>query len=416
MSPPRESRTHSAPRGCAAASSRADPDRKYKRPLPPGQLLAASLLAVLLTACAGAPASPSPAGAATNTAPAAATLSATATPLPLPTGTATAAPSETPTATSTPPPLPRPLTTGGCCVQPSWSPDGRQVWYLDRPDAASPSGLWGVSVDGGPPQFITDRLGLYSPDRALMAYPEGGQTIIERLATGERWVAPSAGRAVSFSPDGQLIAWSIASSSVNFDRRQVEVWAARVDGSEARVAARLQGGGFSGWLPDSQHLLISGRDEDQAAAGSPEVQYIGVLSLADGGVQKVVSSKNLRGTSLSPEGGWLLYTIAFSGDPAVDGQWVVPLGGGEPRRLELYGAIRWRSEGKLLMIPLEWGGEAGLRVVEIDAATGAVRALTDPAQTPLPIGGGDWALSPDGQRLAFVSAEDRNIWVLDLPT
>jgi hypothetical protein len=392
----------------------ADPGSTVRRPLLKVRLLASIFLATVLGACA-AP-SPSPTAVATSTAPAAATLGLTATsPPPMATATASVAPTAKATATRTPPPLPRPLTSGGCCVQPSWSPDGSQVWYLDRPNAASPGGLWGVSVDGGAPQFITDRLGLYSPDRALMAYPEGGQTIIERLATGERWVAPSAGRAISFSPDGQSIAWSIASSTVNFDRRMVEVWLARVDGSEARVVARLQGGGFSGWLPDSQHLLISGRDEEQAAAGSADVQYIGVLSLADGTVQKIVSSKSLRGTSLSPEGGWLLYTIAFSGDPAVDGQWVVALIGGEPRRLDLYGAVRWRSEGKLLMIPVEWGSDAGLRVVEIDAATGAVRPLTDPAQTPLPIGGGDWALSPDGQRIAFVSADDRNIWVLDLP-
>ena len=335
--------------------------------------------------------------------------------MPVPADTASPTATAEPTPTSTPAPAARPLTSGGCCVQPSWSPDGQQVWYLDRPNEAAPSGLWGVSVAGGEPQFITDRLGIYSPDRTLLAYPEGGQTLIERLATGERWVAPSAGRSISFSPDGQLIAWSIASSTVNFDRRLVEVWVARVDGTEARRVAEMRGGGFSGWFPDSQRLLVSGRDEAQAAAGNPDLQSIGVLSLADGSVQPILSGKNIRGTSLSPGGGWLLYTVAFSGDPALDGQWVVPVTGGAPQRLELYGVVRWRVEGRLLMIPIEWGSTGGLRVVEIDAATGAVRALTDPAQTPLPIGGGDWALSPDGQRLAFVSSQDRNIWVLELP-
>jgi hypothetical protein len=33
----------------------------------------------------------------------------------------------------------------------------------------------------------------------------------------------------------------------------------------------------------------------------------------------------------------------------------------------------------------------------------------------LPIAGGDWALSPDGTRLVFVSALDHNLWVLELP-
>jgi hypothetical protein len=179
--------------------------------------------------------------------------------------------------------------------------------------------------------------------------------------------------------------------------------------------ASLRGGGFSGWLPDSQRILINGRDEEQAAAGNPNVEFIGVLSLADGSVQPIVRSENLRGTSVSPQGGWLLYTVAFSGDPAADGQWVVPLTGGEPRRLETYGATRWRSEGKLLVIPVEWDSTAGFRVLEVEAATGTTRALTDPSVTPLPISGGDWALSPDGTRLVFLSAEDHNLWLLDLP-
>lgn len=337
-----------------------------------------------------------------------------ASPLPTLTAAPTQAPTESPTATTTPPPLPRQLTTGGCCVQPSWSPDGSQVWYIDRPGSTQPSGIWGVSLAGGAPQFITDRLGLYSPNRSLVAFPEGGQTIIERLATGERWTAPSQGRAISFSPDGQLIAWSVASSTVNFDRRLVEVWVAQVDGSDARLVAQLRGGGFAGWLPDGQHMLVSGRTQAEAAA-STDQEFLGVLSLADGTVQPLLSSRDLRGSSLSPGGGWLLYTVSFSGDSAQDGQFVMPLAGGEPRRLDHYGAVRWRSEGKLLMIPLEWGSTRGFRVIEIDAATGAVRDLIDPALTPLPIGGGDWALSPNGRQIAFVSAEDRNIWVLDLP-
>ncbi len=369
-------------------------------------------MALALAACdTTAPSSPTlPAPVlATATALAAATLAPASTGTALPTATVTSVP----TPTSTPAPVLRQLTTGGCCVQPSWSPDGSQVWYLDRPDATSPSGLWGVSANGGEPAFITHRLGLYSPDRSLLAYPEGGQTYIERLATGERWLAPSGGRAISFSPDGQLIAWSIASSTVNFDRRLVEVWVARVDGQEARRVAELRGGGFSGWFPDSQRLLVSGRDEEQAA-GNADIQFIGVLNLADGSVRPILRSRNLRGANLSPDGGWLLYTVAFTGDPAADGQWVIPTTGGDPRRLDTYGATRWRAEGKLLVIPVEWDSGSGLRVVEIEAATGALRALTDPAVTPLPIGGGDWALAPDGSRLAFVSADDHNIWLLEL--
>jgi hypothetical protein len=53
--------------------------------------------------------------------------------------------------------------------------------------------------------------------------------------------------------------------------------------------------------------------------------------------------------------------------------------------------------------------------VEIDAATGKVRALTDPAVTSFRAAGGDWPVSPDGQRIVFVSAADHNLWVLEWP-
>jgi hypothetical protein len=83
-------------------------------------------------------------------------------------------------------------------------------------------------------------------------------------------------------------------------------------------------------------------------------------------------------------------------------------------RLDLFGGYRWRSRDRLLVIPLELGA-GGQRFVEVDVTTGAARALTDPTLTPLHIEGGDWALSPDGERVVFVSAEDHNLWVIDLP-
>ena len=68
----------------------------------------------------------------------------------------------------------------------------------------------------------------------------------------------------------------------------------------------------------------------------------------------------------------------------------------------------------MIVIPLELGAQAN-RVVRVDAATGDERALTNPTTTPLRILGGDWALAPDGRRIAFVSRDDRNIWLIELP-
>ena len=116
---------------------------------------------------------------------------------------------------------------------------------------------------------------------------------------------------------------------------------------------------------------------------------------------------------LSPGDGWVAYQVAFTGDPEADGLWVAAASGANVRRLDVFGAYRWRDEGRLVVAPLE-PGPAAQRLVEVQASDGARRALTDPAVTPLRIAGGDWAISPDGRRVVFVSASDHNLWVLEL--
>jgi hypothetical protein len=341
-----------------------------------------------------------------------ATLAVVASPLFSATHTPTITPTQTltPTPTSTPAPLARPLTTGGCCVQPFWSADNAEVWFIDRPAEAQPAGIWGVGLMGGEPRLVTTRLGLYSPDRALVAYPENQQTVIERLADGVRWIAPTDGRAVSFSPDSTRFAWQVAPESAdgNFDQRLVEVWVANVDGTQPQQVARLVGGGLSGWFPDGTRLLISGLEN------TTNESSLSALSLADGALTPIAQGPRLRGGTLSPDGGWVAYQIQFSGDPARDGLWVTRTDGSESRRLEIFGAYRWRDASHLLVVPLELGA-GGQRFVEVEVATSAVQALTDPALTPIHIEGGDWSLSPDGARVVFVSADDHNLWVIELP-
>lgn len=361
-----------------------------------------SCLVLLLTACVG----PQPTLLPTATA----TSSPPETPVLVPTSAATPLPSLTPTLafTPTPPSTARRLTTGGCCVQPFWSPDGAHVWFIDRPSETQPSGVWGIdAAGGGEPQFITDKLGLYSLDRTLVAYPESRQTIIERVSTGERWVVPSEGRAISFSPDGTKIAWQVAPGTGNFDQRLTEVWMANLDGTQAQRVAQLVGGGFSGWFPDGARLLVSGRAEDNEA-------FLAALTLTNGSLTTIARGPRLRGGALSPEGAWVAFQIQFSGDATRDGIWVARTDGSETRRLDLFGGYRWRSRDRLLMIPLELGA-GGQRFVEVDVTTGEARMLTDPALTSIHIEGGDWALSPDGERVVFVSAEDHNLWMMDLP-
>lgn len=308
----------------------------------------------------------------------------------------------------TSPPSLRQLTSSGCCVNPFWSPDGAQVLFIDRPGADAPVGLWGVRLEAGDPELYTERLGLYSAGMQLMAYLEEGETIVEHLIGGQRWVIPNGGRSVLFSPDGSLVAWTVGAGRPPFDTSQGEVWASQVDGSQPRLVARLNGGGLAGWFPDGR-LLLLGRTQPGDGTGV----FMSVDSVGSD-LREIARGHRLRSGLLSPNGSWLAYQAVFGDDPDENGLWIADTLTGERRRLDYFGAYRWRDDGRLLLIPQDFDSERH-RLLQVEAASGAVVHLTDPAVTPFKVANGDWAVSPDGRYTAFVSADDGNFWSLTLP-
>lgn len=347
------------------------------------------------------------------------------TPPPEPTNTYPPVPSPTPTTA----PLPelRQLTSGGCCVQPFWAPDGQSLIYLDKPGESQPSGLWQISIDGGEPQFLTDRLGIFSPDLTLRAFPLNNQTVIEQLNTGQQFFINNGARAVSFSPDSQWIAWTGGETGPPFDTARREVWLSRTDGSQARPVFQIFGGGFAGWLLDGR-ILVSGR----RAAGDIE-QALYVLDPGNGdtfnaGIDELVARRALvelgRGARVrdplpSPLGQWVAFHITFDPDPARNGLWVANTFTGRKTQVEPYGTFRWRNGDALLVIPLVLGEPQFLIQVDV-AETGSDVALTsslltDPKVTSFSIANSDWNVSPDGNFINFLNAADQNIWVIKLP-
>lgn len=330
--------------------------------------------------------------------------------LPEPAVQTTVLPTETPS--PTPAPLLYRLSEGSCCVDHFWSPDGNQILFVDRPAPEAQSGLWAVDINGGAAQFVTDRLGIFSPDMQLRAFPSNGQTIIERLSTGEQWVVPNDGRAVSFSPDGNQIAWTAGQSGPPFDRTQRQVWVSQFDGSQPLKVFTATGGGFEGWFPDGR-LLVSERNADTNGE-----QVFWVFSLDENpGIQPSLTelgrAGRLRQAIISPNGSWLVYLATFSENSEQDGIWLVNSRTGERKRLEVFGDYLWQDDQHLLMVPLDLSQQVH-RIVQIEAVSGQVTPITDPAVTPIKIAQGDWSVSPDGTKIAFLSAADSNIWVLKL--
>ena len=68
----------------------------------------------------------------------------------------------------------------------------------------------------------------------------------------------------------------------------------------------------------------------------------------------------------------------------------------------------------LVYVPPREAPDQGFAVWKLDVSSGERTRLIDPMQTPLFIANGDWALAPNGKKLAFVSAEDYAIWLVDI--
>ncbi len=325
-----------------------------------------------------------------------------------------------------PPPAPdaapmlRQLTQGGCCTKPFWSPDARQVLFIDRPAADEPVGTWGVDVmaSAAKSQLVTGRIALYSRDMAFVIEPDRDTTTIEQLTapltgtTAARWTVPVGGHQVEISPGHVRIAWTAGNDALlpEPERQVNQIWVANLDGSSARSIMTLPRGGVSGWISDDV-LLLSGRESLQARE-----QVYWAFSLTTGQKIELARGERLRGGLLSPDGAWLAYLVTLDKDQSNNGLWVIRTDGSARRRLDpsLFGAFQWRDDHRLLVIPFQ-PDAASHDLMEFDVNTGQVGRLTDPNETPLKIANGDWAVSPDGRYLVFLGSQDHNLWLLTLP-
>jgi Tol biopolymer transport system component len=342
-----------------------------------------------------------------------------------PTPTPTSSPSPTPTPSPSPTPTPalRQLTTDGCCTQPFWSPDSRQVLFIDKPAPDTPVGIWGVdTTQPNPrPELVTERIAFYTEDLTYRLELDQDTTVIEQLAgpltetnssaetVTARWTVPANGRPVSISPGRTHIAWQVSDEDLPFERRTTQVWVANLDGTDALLLTTLPRGGLSGWVSDDV-LLLSGRESLESRE-----QVFYTLSLTSGRTVELARGERIRGWLMSPDRTWLAYFAAQDEDPEQNGLWLVRADGSERRKLdrELFGAYQWRDARRLLIIPFR--PEATYHELwELDVEAGEARRLTDPEAVPFKIANGDWSLSPDGRQVAFVASQDRNIWLLTL--
>lgn len=342
-----------------------------------------------------------------------ATATSTPTGTPLPTETPTVTPS--PTVTPTPTPSLMQVTAGGCCVQPFFSPDSQQVLFIDKPAENAPVGIYGVALTGTlpiTPALVEEVIGFRSPDRTIVATMNGDLAEFSNEATGESWQINTNGNWPRFSPDASQIVWTATDREGPYDQRQTDLWLANLDGSNARKLLSLFGGGFSGWFPDGKHILLVGRDTAFA-----ENRNLYKYNINTGERIDLASHPRLRGIELSPGGNHAVFYVDFADEPKNRGVWLVSTDGMTRQKLELpgFGAYQWRTDDTLLVIPMRANPADSMQLWALQVMTNNATPLTNPAVTPLFISNGDWSLSPDGNKIAFVNNADNNIWLLQLP-
>jgi hypothetical protein len=329
----------------------------------------------------------------------------------LPPATATALPSPTPV----PEPSLRQLTTGGCCVNPSWRTDGEAVRFLDRPSAAAPAGIYEILLSVPEPVSVGTLVTTTLPSGAgitserFQVIMGAEQTTIEERATGRLYTLPERASQVVISPDERRVVWQVRSDggAGPFSQAQSSLWVVTLDGEDPQLLLQGRGASISGWL-GNEALLLQARDE----ADEDERRLLRV-DLPEGKITELDRGARFSGLSISRGGTRVVYYISLDyDDPDQNGLWVLDTTTGEKQRLPQAGAYRWRDATRLLFIPLEIQSSA-MRLQEYDATTGTLRDITDPAWLPFRVANNDWTVSPDGSQIVFVSADDNNLWLLE---
>ena len=302
-----------------------------------------------------------------------------------------------------PPVLPgKALLSGGCCPSATWTPDSQALLFLDGPPARASTGVYQVPASGGNVTRRFSSIFYASPNLQWAVRPGGLQTVLERLADGRRFTLPTNGADVTWSPSETRLAYTRSVSSGNYDRRESRVYVANVFGTPRQIAT-LYGGGVSAWL-DERRVLLSGKTEPEARN-----RQLWTQDIISGKTVSLGSALSFRGLSASPDGQWVVYYVAFDRQ-AENGLFVQNTVSGARRKLSEFGSYRWRDAGHLLLIPLAAGGTHLLREYDLNAATWrTLGSLGDQVRQ------GDWSISPDGEKLSYLSARDGNLRVIALP-
>ncbi len=299
-----------------------------------------------------------------------------------------------------------PLGYEGCCPVFWWHPtDASRLYTLD----GSPGQIANITEWNMDDSALSTLIGqapppVLSPDGSHQIIYTDGQVSIRRLSDNAEWVVQTNGAVPAISADNSRRLWLIRYGEDMPGARDplVEVWISDINGENARQIAVEEGVGAR-WL-DSSRLLLSTSERT--------LTTLAIYDTNDDRSYELGTWDRVRGVSLAPGGGRLMFYRSFQADPNENGIYVMDTQpGARPQKLSWFGGWRWRDAESVYYIPFDAAANAQT-LAYYNVSTGENLLLTDALTSPFIIANGDWAVSADGQRIAFMNANDGRLWML----
>jgi eukaryotic-like serine/threonine-protein kinase len=329
----------------------------------------------------------------------------------------------------------------GLTTDPAMSPDGRLLAYASDRSGEGNLDIWIRQVASGEPIRLTrdkadESEPAFSPDGTRMAFRserEGGGIYVMPALGGEPRLLFRAGRTPRFSPDGKWIAcWTGPKYDTTFPRSYKVFVVSMAGGPTRQVRAEFDLARFPTWSPDGNYILFYG---SPAKLGSGKEEFDWWVTPFEGGAAiRTGAFAVLRQQGLSnfqAPGLWNvernevlfsaslgdsrhLWRVAISPPAFKITRPVERLTFGEGTEASPSLAAAAPDTG---LVFANVASNVDLWSLPMDAnqgkATGPPERMTeDAAADVMP------DLSPDGRRLAFVSARSGNteVWVKDPAT
>lgn len=334
---------------------------------------------------------------------------------------------------------------------PTWSLDGRWIYFVSYFGAANEMDLWRIAATGGSPERLTQ-------NKSEMAYPApiDNRTVlyvardqngsgpwlwaldIERKLTRRVSVGLEKYTSIAASADGRRLVATVANPSTSlwsvsildrpaeehdikpFKLPSVNATAPRFGGVSLFY---LSGGGLWRYQDGQAVEIWKGADGTllEPPAVSPDggrvtivlrrsgKRQLHVVSADGAEIQPVAQALDVEGTACwSPDGKWI---VTGGRDAAGSGLFKIPAKGGAPVRLVAGSALNpvWSADGSLIVYAgPEVGGSMPLLAVSPDGTSVALPAIS------LDEWGERVRLLPNGKALVYMQGQD--FWLLDLVT